>query len=379
MTAAQPTLFNNCSDAALLHGINSLPKVDLHRHITGSITAETAVRVAAKYGVWLPTYDASELEEQLFGQSGVSTLREYFRPWELLNKLFVGRQATREIVLDIARRAADDRVAYVELRTGPRGFNGHPAFKFDEYLKSLVEATDEAESTYGTVIRWTLGIPRHNFIKQAPVVRARMCAQIFRTIAPLRPRYFVAVDLNGDETAAPPKEFRTCLHIASDLGFPVTVHAGECGGPEDVEYALNELHASRIGHGIAAARDGAVMAALVSKGCTLEICPTSNVFLRLATKTADLPIATFLANSVPFVICSDNPARCRTSISQELFRVAKAFGLSLADILRLTLHGVNAAFADDEAKTALFTRITAATSESRVWEDAQPALAVQIS
>lgn len=378
MVAAQSTLFDIRSDAMLLHGINCLPKVDLHRHITGSITAESAVRIAAKYGVWLPTYDAAELDSQLFGECGVSTLREYFRPWDLLNKLFVSRHSTREIILDVVRRAADDNVAYLELRTGPRGFNGHPSFKFDEYLQSIIETTEEAEATYGIAVRWTLGIPRHNFIKQVPALRARMCAQIFRMIAPLRPRYFVAVDLNGDETAAAPQEFKTCLRIAADLGFLVTIHAGECGGPEQVEYALTELHARRIGHGIAAARDTAVMTALAASGCTLEICPTSNVFLHLAARVADLPIRTFLSHSVPFVICSDNPARCRTSLSQELFKVAKAFDLSLAEVLRMTQDAVRAAFADDKTKLALHARIAAATSETTLWEDSHPGLAVRI-
>src|ERR1700730_13471637 len=76
------------SDASLMHKLRYLPKIDLHRHLTGSITAETAVTLAAKYDIDFPTYVASELEGMYFSRDRVSDHREYFEPWTILNRLF---------------------------------------------------------------------------------------------------------------------------------------------------------------------------------------------------------------------------------------------------------------------------------------------------
>lgn len=79
---AQQTLFHIPTDAKVMNELRSLPKLELHRHITGSIDAETAVKIAAKYNVELPTYVASELHDLIYGSGKISTLRQYFEPWD---------------------------------------------------------------------------------------------------------------------------------------------------------------------------------------------------------------------------------------------------------------------------------------------------------
>jgi adenosine deaminase len=113
------SFLTNESDASLLHKIALLPKVDLHRHLTGSISAQTAVKIAAKYDIELPTYIAADLDKILFSQERVADHRQYFVPWPILNKLFISLEAVRELLLEVVRDAALDNVIYTELRIGP--------------------------------------------------------------------------------------------------------------------------------------------------------------------------------------------------------------------------------------------------------------------
>ena len=180
-----------------------------------------------------------------------------------------------------------------------------------------------------------------------------MFARITDAIASADSSCFVGVDLNGDEEAVSSTEFAVFFKLARERGLNVTVHAGECGPASNVEYAAKELGASRIGHGIAARDDPQILRLLAERGCALEICPTSNEILQLTTETRELPLETLREHGVPFVICTDNPARCSTTLSEELFKVAKAFGLSPADIEGLVHRSLVHAFASDEAKREL--------------------------
>jgi len=344
-------------DAALMRALKELRKVDLHRHLTGSIDADLAVSIATKYGVGLPTYIASELSDQLFGDRAIRSLEEYFVPWEVLNALFVNAKATTEIVATVAQKAAADNVAYVELRTSPRGFLGDNDFRFDGFLEAIAAGVDEAETASGIVVRLILGIPRHVFGPIPPDVRTRMLKKIVSMIEPLRGRYFVGIDLNGVEDDSQPDGFDEGFAFAYSRGLKVTVHAGECGPSRNVRQAVEQLKASRIGHGIAAAADVQLMGMLGRQHCTLEICPTSNVLLGVVRDVKELPVDAFRRHAVPFVFCTDNPARCRTTQSEELFKIAKAFNLTLAEIVAINVSAIDCSFADERTKADLRERV----------------------
>lgn len=185
---AQQTLFHIPTDAKVMNELRSLPKLELHRHITGSIDAETAVKIAAKYNVELPTYVASELHDLIYGSGKISTLRQYFEPWDILNRLFVSPEAVRDIIMEIVRRGVvEDNVIYAELRTSPRGFLGRSPFGFEEFLKAASISVEESERTYGVIIRYVLGIPRHVFGKIPSQNRNRMFARLLDMIGSFYP------------------------------------------------------------------------------------------------------------------------------------------------------------------------------------------------
>ncbi|WP_157195792.1 adenosine deaminase [Bradyrhizobium sp. YR681] len=345
------------TDASLFHRIASLPKIDLHRHVTGSISAATAVRIAAKYGVELPTYIAADLDKILFSQESVSDHQQYFIPWPILNKLFVSLAAVREILIEIVRDAAADNVIYTELRVGPRAFLGDRSeYSFKEFAETVTVTLREADSKFGTTTKCILGIPRHVYSKLAPATRSKMFAKMLYIIRE-HASCFVGVDLNGDELAADASEFTSFFNMANDLDVPVTIHAGEVGPAENVSYAIRHLHASRIGHGIAAVESEPTLNLLAERQCVLEICPTSNKFLGIVNGYRELPLERLRERNIPFVICTDNPVRCRTSLTEELYKVAKSFSYSIDDVKQLCRASARAAFADDNTRNILIANL----------------------
>lgn len=353
----QMSFLSSESDATLMHKIASLPKVDLHRHVTGSISAQTAVRIAAKYDIDLPTYIAADLDRILFSQESVADHQQYFIPWPILNKLFISLDAVRELLIEVVRDAALDNVVYAELRIGPRAFLGDKSnYSFKEFTKVVADSLREADALFGTVTKCVLGIPRHVFAKLPTPIRTKMFAKMLYTIRE-QPDCFVGVDLNGDELAADGAEFVSFFKMANDLDLPSTIHAGEVGTAENVSYAIQHLYASRIGHGIAAVESEYTLALLAERRCTLEICPTSNKFLGLVENYRDLPLNKLRDHNIPFVICTDNPVRCRTSLTEELFKVAKSFGYSIDEIRKLSQTSGRASFADDATRKILMTKL----------------------
>lgn len=353
MTTVKPNQISLIpNDAELMQGILSMPKIDLHRHLTGAINAKIAVKIAAKYRVQLPTYISSELEAYLFRSRNVENLREYFSPWwDILNSMFASKEATHDIIMGVIEQAQEDNIIYLELRTGPRGFLGYKNFfTFEEYLNTIAETVAEANAKYKITTRFVLGIPRHIFGPISIQVRNRMFAKIISILSAFRDSCFVGVDLNGEEELMGGKEFKIFFEIAKDKGFGITVHAGECGSAFNVRHAVEELYAQRIGHGIAAAKDDDLLRILSDNNCALEICPETYRILKIISQMRELPLRVLQKNGVPFVICTDNPARNQTSLSEEYFKVSKAFGLSLSDLRDMVSLSLRHSFASDAIK-----------------------------
>ena len=83
----------------------------------------------------------------------------------------------------------------------------------------------------------------------------------------------VAFGIGGDELRIDTKEFRPAYDKAVRLGLHRLIHAGEVGGPDKIREAIELLEVERIGHGIAAIRDPALMDLLAERQIPLELCP----------------------------------------------------------------------------------------------------------
>jgi adenosine deaminase len=132
-----------------------------------------------------------------------------------------------------------------------------------------------------------------------------------RTLARLAAAYaghgVTGFGLSNDERRGTVADFAPAFRIARRAGLAAVPHGGELCGPDSVRACLDELHADRIGHGVAAAADRALLTRLAAGGTTLEVCPTSNVALGVAAEPGDVPLRALLAAGIPIALGADDP------------------------------------------------------------------------
>ncbi len=141
----------------------------------------------------------------------------------------------------------------------------------------------------------------------------------------------VAYGIGGDEVRGPAREFRDVFACARDGGLHLVCHAGETAGPESVWAAL-DIGAERIGHGISAARDPALLNRLRESNVPLEVCISSNVCTGAVPSLEAHPVRQLYDAGVPITLNTDDPAFFRTTLVREYELARDKFGLPIDEL-----------------------------------------------
>lgn len=157
-----------------------------------------------------------------------------------------------------------------------------------------------------------------------------------------------ALDLAGDELGFPGSLFLSHFNRARDAGWHITVHAGEAAGPESIWQAIRELGAERIGHGVKAIEDRALMDFLAEQQIGIESCLTSNIQTSTVADLAAHPLKTFLEHGIRASINTDDPGVQGVDIIHEYTVAAPAAGLSREQIRQAQINGLEMAFLSAE-------------------------------
>ncbi len=155
------------------------------------------------------------------------------------------------------------------------------------------------------------------------------------------------------------RDFGPAFRIAAKAGLRAVPHGGELAGPASVRACLDELHADRIGHGVAAARDPALLARIAAARVTLEVCPTSNVALGVAAAAADVPVRALLAAGAQLALGADDPLLFGPRLTAQYELARQAFGLTDADLAELARMSVRGSAAPPELQKELLAGIDA--------------------
>ena len=325
--------------------LQSLPKVELHQHVDGSIPAEVTWDLMKHYRL-NPVETLDEMRKRLELQDGEEgTLLAYldkmhFPLW--ITQFYENITRVTEAIVDAAAAAG---VTTLELRYSPviHTFAGlTPRQSIRAVLSGMNHAQKRHPMKLGLIV---IAMRQHG-----PHIAKILARQAIAEAQHLHERTgVVGFDIAGPERGNPPRLFSSAYQIARLGRLGLTVHAGEDAPPDYVWQAVDGLGANRIGHGCAAAADPTLVRRLAKDRILVECCLSSNEHTGAVKRGARHPIHTFLEAGVPIAICCDNTTVSRTNQVKESARAAAAIGLDAVELI----HRDADAFSFIKPETAL--------------------------
>lgn len=164
-----------------------------------------------------------------------------------------------------------------------------------------------------------------------------------------------AADLAGAEALYPTVRYRKLFAGAAAQGIPFTIHAGEAGGPQEILEAVS-IGAKRIGHGVRAAEDPAVIELLLERKIPLELCYSSNLQTKAVRTPTDFPLRGYLQKGLCVTVNSDNRTVSGTTLNRE-YSLLRELGLTASEENHLLFYAAEAAFLPEREKAELMRRI----------------------
>ena len=251
----------------------------------------------------------------------------------------------RRLTLAVLEESAKSGVVYSETFLSPDFCGGRDVGAWREYLHAIRDAADQAERTMGITLRGIITCIRHFGPDKAR--ETALCA------AETAGDWIVGFGIAGDEKIGKPKDYLWSFDCAREAGLRLTAHAGEWGGPDSVRDAIRDLGVERIGHGVRAIEDLALVEEIAEKGIVLEVCPGSNIALGIYPEWRKHPISELDRRGVKVTVSTDDPPFFHTTMAREYERLNDAFDWDEGMFRTIARGSLDAAFCDADTKAKI--------------------------
>ena len=332
-------------DTAPLNKYFSLPKVELHRHLEGSLRLTTMLDIARQHGVTVPA--------SMFNLSGLvqvqdkdpmtftnfldkfKTLRLFYKSPDVIDRV------TREAVEDAAR----DNVRYLELRFTPVALSRAEGFPLNDVMDWVVASAQEAAKKFKIKVGLIASVNRHESPELAEQV-AWLAAEYIKD-------GLTGLDLAGNEAEFRSEPFYGIFKEAKQAGLHITIHAGEWGPAENVSDALQNLSAERIGHGVRVLESEQATQLARELGAVFEVCVTSNYQSGVVGSLVEHPLPRMFEAGLKATVNTDDPSVSRITLSHEYQHVCEELLVPMDVLKNSVIDAARAAFLPDDEKQEL--------------------------
>lgn len=326
-----------------------IPLIDLHRHLDGSVRLSTILELGLKYNLPLPAKDLEHLCPFVQALEPDPDVLAFFTKFQWQTIGMVNPDVCRRIAYENVEDAKNEGIDYIELRFSPWFMSEAHHLDPAAVVEAVVDGVRCGERDFG--IRANLiGIISRTY-------GAEMGMKELQTLLTQKEQ-IVALDLAGDELHFPGSLFVEHFRIARNVGWHVTVHAGESAGPESVWQALRELGAERIGHAVQAVQDPILIDYLADQQVPIESNLTSNVQTSTVPDYASHPLKKFLERHIAATINTDDPGISAIDLPYEYNVAAPQAGLTENLIRQAQVNALTAAFLPNAGKQALLKKKT---------------------
>lgn len=324
----------------------SKPKLELHLHLEGAAPPAFIRGLAAE-----KHEDISGIFDER-GQYAIRDFWHFLKVYEAATSVIRSPEDYRRLTLAVLEESAASGVIYGETFLSPDFCGGRDVSAWRDYLAAIEDAATEAQATMGITLRAIVTPIRHFGPEKAKEVA--ICA------AETAGRFVTGFGIAGDEKVLEPEDYIWAFDCAREAGLGITAHAGEWRGPDHIRATLKALHPSRLGHGVRAIEDLALVDELAERGTVLEVCPGSNIFLGLYPDWRRHPIGQLHHRGVKVTVSTDDPPFFRTTMTREWDRLADAFDWDEGVFSTLNKTALDAAFCDRDTKDMIAKKLEAA-------------------
>ncbi len=325
--------------------LERLPKIDLHRHLEGSLRLSTLVEIATRYRLDLPRDPLTLRPLVQMTASDPHTPRAFLDKFNVLRRFYLSPGIIRRLSFEAVEDAARDGVRYLELRFTPVALARTQGFSLRDVVSWVSAGAEDARRQYPEIeLVLIASVNRHEPIELAEQVV---------TLAADRQREISAVDLAGDEANFAAEPFAGLFAEARRSGLGVTAHAGEWSSAASVRHAIERLGARRIGHGVRVVEDDGVTALAREHDVVFEVCLTSNLDTGVAAGLSLHPLPRMLAAGLRVTLNSDDPGLSNCTLTGEYEKALSLPGIDQAALNGMLVEAANASFQPSLARQAL--------------------------
>lgn len=337
------------NDTAPLNKFFSLPKVELHRHLEGSLRLTTMLDIARQHGVTVPV--------SMFNLSGLvqiqdqdpMTFSNFLDKFKTLRLFYKSPDVIHRVTAEAVEDAAKDNIRYLELRFTPVALSRAEGFPLHDVMDWVITSAQDAAKKHKVKVGLIASVNRH----ESP----ELAEQVAWLAADHVKNGMTGLDLAGNEAEFKSNPFHEIFKEARQSGLHLTVHAGEWGPAENVRDAIENMGAERIGHGVRVMEDENVTALARERGVVFEVCVTSNFQSGVVKNLQDHPLPRMIAAGLKTTINTDDPSVSRITLSREYQHICDDLNVPLEDVKTCILNAAQASFLPDVEKAAFVSSI----------------------
>lgn len=329
----------------LRENLAELPKVDLHRHLEGSLRMTTLLEFSNQGEVDMPS-DMTRLRELVQVRSDEPrTHANFLAKFESLRRFFRTQDIVRRVSKEVVADAAADNVRYLELHFTPVALAQESDLKLSEVFDCVIEAASEEAAAQDMRLGLIASVNRHESVELAEMVT--------RLAIDRQDQGIVGLSLAGNEVGFSADPFQTVFAKAEKAGLGISVHAGEWSGAENVRHAIEVMSTTRIGHGVRVMEDPEIIALAREQRAVFEVCLTSNVHSGVVVNLGDHPLPGMIQAGLLVTLNTDNPGISNISLTDDYLLAVEELGLSLESLTGMILTAAQASFLPVGEKKAL--------------------------
>ncbi|OKL48751.1 adenosine deaminase [Boudabousia marimammalium] len=331
-----------------MRDLSTLPKAHLHLHFTGAMRPQSLFDLAKRKHVKLP---ANLLDNHpLHVPADRRGWFRFQRAYDSARALVRDEETMRQIVREAAEDDAREGSVRLEIQVDPSSYAPYVG-GLTPALEIILDEAKAATVATGVEVAVVVAASRMHH-----PMHARTLARLAAIYAGDQPGEVIGFGLSNDERNGDTSEWGRAFKIARRAGLASLPHGGELVGPYHIRQVVEHLKPKRLGHGIRAAENPALVEQLVKQGIAFEVCPASNVSLGVYPEISAVPLRRLYESGALISLNADDPLLFRSRINDQ-YEAAREMGFSDAEIAELARRSVKASLASESSVTRWLKQI----------------------